>query len=49
MPSLRTEVTEIVTGLAMLGVGDLDWALAERPDAMAGVDEIHWERLTAAR
>ena len=31
VPSLRTEVTEIVTGLAMLGVGDLDWALAERP------------------
>ena len=31
MPSLRTEVTEIVTGLAMLGVGDVDWALAERP------------------
>ena len=33
----------------MLGVGDLDWALAERPDAMAGVDEVHWERLALAR
>jgi hypothetical protein len=49
VPSLRTEVTEIVTGLAMLGVGDLDWALAERPAAMANVDEVHWERLAAAR
>jgi hypothetical protein len=49
VPSLRTEVTEIVTGLAMLGVGDLDWALAERPGAMAGVDDVHWERLAAAR
>ena len=49
MPSLRTEVTEIVTGLAMLGVGDVDWALAERPPAMANVDAAHWERLAAAR
>jgi hypothetical protein len=49
VPSLRTEVTEIVTGVAMLGVGDLDWALAERPRAMAGVDDVHWERLTTAR
>ena len=49
MPSLRTEVTEIVTGLAMLGVGDVDWALAERPAAMANVDDAHWERLAAAR
>ena len=49
VPSLRTEVTEIVTGLAMLGVGDVDWALAERPAAMANVDDAHWERLAAAR
>jgi hypothetical protein len=49
MASLRTEVTEITTGLAMLGLGDLDWALAARPTEVHGVDEAAWDRLTAAR
>ncbi|WCO65814.1 hypothetical protein PO878_15025 [Iamia majanohamensis] len=49
MPSLRTEVTEITTGLAMLGLGDLDWALAARPDELVGVDDAGWDRLVAAR
>lgn len=49
MPSLRTEVTEITTGLAMLGLGDLDWALAARPEAIHGVSEAVWDRLAAAR
>ncbi|HYI63126.1 MAG TPA: hypothetical protein VEW93_15145 [Acidimicrobiales bacterium] len=49
MPSLRTEVTEIVTGLAMLGLGDLDWALAARPPELVGVGEAVWDRLAVAR
>ena len=49
MPSLRTEVTEIVTGLAMLGVGDVDWALAERPRRWPTSTTAHWERLASAR
>ncbi len=49
MPSLRTEVTEITTGLAMLGLGDLDWALDARPAELVGVGEPEWDRLAAAR
>ena len=49
MPSLRTEVTEITTGLAMLGLGDLDWALAARPEEIVGVGEATWDRLAEAR
>lgn len=49
MPSLRTEVTEIVTGLATLGLGDVDWALAARPDSLVNVTDAHWSRLAAAR
>ncbi|MCU1353259.1 MAG: hypothetical protein JWM05_2468 [Acidimicrobiales bacterium] len=49
MPSLRTEITEIVTGLAMLGLGDVDWALAARPPALVGVTPEHWDRLDKAR
>ncbi|MBI2710978.1 MAG: hypothetical protein HYX34_15000 [Actinobacteria bacterium] len=49
MPTVRTEVTEITTGLAMLGLGDLDWALAARPAELAGVTDAHWDRLAAAR
>jgi len=47
--SLRTEITEIVTGLATLGVGDVDWALGARPRAMVNVSDAHWEKLGAAR
>lgn len=49
MPPLRTEVTEITTGLAMLGLGDLDWALAARPAELVGVGTAEWDRLVAAR
>ncbi|MCU1453300.1 MAG: hypothetical protein JWN46_1446 [Acidimicrobiales bacterium] len=49
MPSLRTEITEIVTGLGLLGLGDVDWALAARPAALAGVSDEHWDRLAKAR
>ncbi len=49
MPSLRTEVTEITTGLAMLGLGDLDWALTARPAEIHGVGEATWDKLAEAR
>ena len=49
MPALRTEITEIVTGLAMLGEPTLDDALAHRPVELVDVDDATWERLVAAR
>ena len=49
MPPLRTEITEITTGLAMLGLGDLDWALERRPAELVGVAGGVWDRLAAAR
>ena len=49
MPPLRTEVTEITTGVAMLGLGDLDWALGARPEQLVGVEDAQWDRLTTAR
>lgn len=44
MPSAKTEVTEIVTGLAISGAPDLGTALARRP--VANVSGEVWERLT---
>lgn len=49
MPALRTEITEIVTGLAMLGGASLDDALAIRPDELVDVDDATWQRLVDAR
>ena len=49
MPSLRTEVTEIVTGLATLGLGDIGWALDARPTSLVNVTDAHWAKLAAAR
>lgn len=49
MPALRTEITEIVTGLAMLGFRDLDEALQVRPRSVVNVDDEHYERLSVAR
>lgn len=50
VPALRTEITEIVTGLAMLGGDDLDAVLAGgRPGELREVDDPTWERLVAAR
>jgi hypothetical protein len=48
MPSIRTEVTEITTGLAMLGFSDLRRALAARPDWMHHVGDKQFDRLDAA-
>ncbi|HEY4378053.1 MAG TPA: hypothetical protein VGM93_12885 [Acidimicrobiales bacterium] len=38
-----------MTGLGLLGLGDLDWALAARPGELVGVDDEQWARLAAAR
>lgn len=50
MPSLRTEITEIVTGLGTLGQGDLASALDRpaAPEALRNVDQRHWSRLRSA-
>ena len=49
MPALRTEITEIVTGLGMLGAADVDTALAQRPPELVEVDDATWQRLVDAR
>jgi hypothetical protein len=46
MPSIRTEVTEIVTGLGCSGHDELGTALAAR--AVANVSDEIWARLEAA-
>ena len=46
MPSLRTEVTEIVTGVAISGIADLTVGLDTRP--VANVPDEAWARLGAA-
>ena len=48
MASLRTEITEIVTGLGMLPIGDIRQALRSRPTAMVGVSDHHYDRLSEA-
>lgn len=45
MPAPRTEITEVVTGLAMFGHDDLDAALRARPDAFRNVTTDTWDRL----
>ena len=47
MPTDRTEITEIVTGLATLGAGDLGVALADPPAVFGGVGPERWARLRA--
>lgn len=49
MASLRTEITEIVTGLGMLGFESVDEALTARPSAMVGVEARHYDKLASAR
>ena len=48
MPDVRTEVTEIVTGLAMLGYQDLARALEVRPRHIAHVDDAVFASLETA-
>lgn len=49
MAAIRTEITEIVTGLAMLGFRDLDHALQVQPLSVVNVTGEHFDRLLAAR
>ncbi len=48
VPSERTEITEIVTGLATLGHTDVDAAVRARPTEVANVRPDQWERLERA-
>ncbi len=48
MASLRTEITEIITGLGMLPIGNIQEALQSRPTAMVGVSDHHYDRLSEA-
>lgn len=48
MASIRTEITEITTGLAMLGFRDLATALDVEPAAIAHVSSEHFTRLRDA-
>jgi hypothetical protein len=48
MPTLRTEITEIVTGLGMMGFSSVDQALEQRPANVRNVSAEHWERLSGA-
>jgi hypothetical protein len=45
VPAPRTEITEIVTGLALFGQPDLRAALASPPTALANVDDARWATL----
>ena len=49
MPNLRTMVTELGTGLGMLGDGDIDRALAARSPVMRSLSPEDWDRLGSAR
>ncbi len=48
MPSLRTEITEIVTGLATMGFPNIERALAVRPRSFLHVEDQHFARLSEA-
>jgi hypothetical protein len=48
VPALRTEVTEIVTGLAMCGMAEVGLALQHRPPQLLNVDDATWARVTGA-
>jgi hypothetical protein len=48
MPGLKTELTEIVTGLGMLPYGSAEEAVAIRPPEMSNVSSANWDRVAAA-
>ncbi len=48
MPALRTEITEIATGLGALGREDPDAPLGDRPTELRNVDDATWARLRDA-
>ena len=49
MASSRTKITEIVTGLAMLGFPSIDRALAVRPDWLHNVTDDEYDLLADER
>jgi hypothetical protein len=49
MPSDRTTVTELGTGLGMLGLAGIDEAMRARPPVMHSLSPELWERLAALR
>jgi hypothetical protein len=49
VPNLRTMVTELGTGLGMLGHRDIDQALAARSPVMRSLSPEDWDQLAAAR
>ncbi len=48
MADIRTEISEIVTGLGLFGFRDLERALAARPRFIVNVDDAVYDRLDAA-
>ena len=48
MADIRTEITEIVTGLGLFGFRDIDRALVARPRFIVNVDDLVYDRLDAA-
>lgn len=48
MPTSRTEITEIVTGLATMGFPDVDRALEVQPRTMLHVESRHFDTLAVA-
>jgi len=48
MAAIRTEITEVVTGLAMLGYSSLERALSVRPRAVVNVSDDNFDRIEAA-
>ena len=48
MADLRTTITEVVTGLGMIGFDDVDDALAARPRALVDVSCELWDQLADA-
>jgi hypothetical protein len=48
VPRLISEITEITTGLGMLGFASVDDALSTRPAALLDVDDEVWARLADA-
>ena len=46
MPTARTEITEIVTGMATMGFPDVARALEVRPRNFLNVDDTHYADLS---
>jgi len=49
MPSIKTEITEIVTGLGMLKYASFGEALESRAPEMLNMREVNWQRLDEVR